>query len=519
MLTQATAIATNRFGLGAKPGDAAWIGDDPAGWLESQIGPAIATARPAAGVRPKSADVLSEIRELRLVRQAAQAAQARPGAQQPAVDPAAIREFGQSIAENFQAQAGELYARAIASDAPFRGRLALFWANHFAVSAEKQPIGAIAGLYIDEAIRPNVTGNFRDLLRAAIQHPAMLLSLDNQTSIGPGSLLGSRANRGNRRVGLNENLAREILELHTLGVDGGYTQDDVIEFSKALTGWSVGGQDEGAAARLSANQRATDRIESPVVVEIGLGNGGERRTPAMPGANQRALDGLRAIGDTGEPGEFTFRDAVHEPGSKTILGRSFGEGGVDEAEAVLDFLAGRPETARFLATKLARHFVADAPPEALVAKLAETYLDNDGELAPVYSALIRADESWREPLAKYKTPQDYLISAYRALGQAPLPNQVVQLATQLGQRPMTPGSPAGWPDIADHWTSGDALLKRIEWSTTVGTSIGDRIDAVARLDEILGEIAGTATRNGVRRAESGAQAIALLLAAPEFQRR
>ena len=485
MLTQATAIATNRFGTGARPGDAERIGDDPAGWLDSQIGPA--ALQPSAGTRPRSAEVLTEVRDLRLVRQAAQtarAAQTRPGNQQPGVDPAAIREFAQTIGEHYQFQASALYTTAIASDAPFRERLALFWANHFAVSADKQPIGAIAGLYIDEAIRPNLAGNFRDLLRAAIAHPAMLLYLDNQTSIGPTSLLGSRANRNDRRAGLNENLAREILELHTLGVDGGYTQDDVIEFSKALTGWSVGGQGDGNAARLGA-----------MASRLGVAS------------------------DPGEPGAFAFRGAVHEPGSKTILGRRFGENGVEEAEAVLDFLAARPETARFLATKLARHFVADTPPEALVARLTETYLDSDGELAPVYRALIRADESWRESLAKYKTPQDYLISAFRALGQAPQPNQVVALATQLGQRPMTPGSPAGWPDIAEHWTSGDALLKRIEWSTTLGSTVGDRIDAVARLDEVLGEIAGTATRNGVRRAESGAQAIALLFAAPEFQRR
>ena len=201
MLTLTTAIAANRFGIGARPGDAGRIGDDPAGWLESQIGPA--AAQPSAGTRPDSAEVLTEVRDLRLVRQAAQQAaqaaqtrqgdQTRPGnQQQPGVDPAAIREFAQTIGEHYQAQAGALYATAIASDAPFRERLALFWANHFAVSAEKQPIGAIAGLYIDEAIRPNLVGNFRDLLRAAIQHPAMLLYLDNHTSIGPGSLLGSR---------------------------------------------------------------------------------------------------------------------------------------------------------------------------------------------------------------------------------------------------------------------------------------------------------------------------------------
>jgi uncharacterized protein (DUF1800 family) len=478
MLTQQTAIATNRFGTGARAGDATRIGDDPAGWLEAQI--ARGPERAAPGTGPTSAQVLAEVGQLRLARQAAQS---RASGEPAQVDREAVREFGQYIAQSYQTQANALYANAITSDAPFRERLALFWGNHFAVSAEKQPIGAIAGLYVDEAIRPNLTGNFREMLRAAIQHPAMLLYLDNQTSIGPGSLLGSRANRGDRRAGLNENLAREIMELHTLGVDGGYTQDDVIEFSKVLTGWSVG-QAEGEAARL--------------------------------GALAGRLGGAR---EAGEPGEFTFRGVVHEPGSKTILGQRFGEGGVDEGEAVLDFLARRPETARFLATKLARHFVADAPPPALVETLAKTYLDGDGELAPVYRELIRANESWREGLAKYKTPQDYLISVFRALGQPPPANQTVALATQLGQRPMTPGSPAGWPDIADNWTSGDALLKRIEWSTTLGATVGDRIDAVARLDEVLGEIAGEATRNGVRRAESGAQAIALLFAAPEFQRR
>ena len=479
MLTLKTAIATNRFGIGARPGDANRVGDDPAGWLEAQID--LPTPRAPGNVRPASADVLVQTSELRLARQAAQS---RASGEPVAVDRESVVEFGQFINQSYQAQANQLYADAIASDAPFRERLVLFWANHFAVSAEKQPIGAIAGHYRNEALRPNVAGNFRDLLRAAIQHPAMLLYLDNQQSIGPGSLLGSRANRNDRRTGLNENLAREILELHTLGVDGGYTQDDVIEFSKVITGWSVGGQPEGNPARLGA---MAGRLGGPA--------------------------------DNGRPGEFAFRGALHEPGSKTILGKRFNEDGVEEGEAVLDFLAGRPETARFLATKLARHFVADSPPEALVDTLAKTYLDNDGQLAPVYRALIKSDESWREPLAKYKSPQEFLISTWRALGTTPPPNQVVQLATQLGQRPMTPGSPAGWPDIADHWASGDSLLKRVEFATTFSATIGDRVDAAARLDEILGDVAGTPTRNGVRRAESGAQAIALLFASPEFQRR
>jgi uncharacterized protein (DUF1800 family) len=312
----------------------------------------------------------------------------------------------------------------------------------------------------------------------------MLLYLDNIQSIGPNSFLGRRATR-NRNAGLNDNLAREILELHTLGVDGGYTQDDVIEFAKALTGWSIGGQGPGAESGLRA-------VAGRVVAAL----------------------------DPSEPGQFAFREIIHEPGAKRILGQRFAESGVGETESVLGFLAQQPQTARFLATKLARHFVADEPPAALVDRLAQTYLDNDGELAPVYRELVRSEEAWREPLAKFKTPEDFLISSYRALDQRQQrPQQLIATATQLGQRPLTPGSPAGWPDIAAHWMSGDALLKRVEIATTLGNSIGDRIDATAHVGEILGAVASDSTRTGISRAESGAQAIALLLAAPEFQRR
>jgi uncharacterized protein (DUF1800 family) len=424
--------------------------------------------------------VLESVNELRLTRQAIRSAVSN---EPIAVDPDSIREFTRFIAEAYRSQAMSGFAEAIATDSPFHERLVQFWENHFAVSADKQPIGAIAGLYRDEAIRPHVTGNFRALLTAATRHPAMLLYLDNGQSIGPNSPVGRRASRNRKRnAGLNENLAREILELHTLGVDGGYTQDDVIALSKALTGWSVGGAGAG------------DRM----------------------GAMLRRFGGNT---DAGAPGEFTFRAGVHEPGSKRILGQRFREGGVDEAEAVLGFLAGQPQTARFIATKLARHFVADEPPPGLVDRLAKTWLDNDGALTPVYRALIHAPESWAGTLTKFKTPQDYLISAFRALGTREPPENIVALATQLGQRPLTPGSPAGWPDIADHWNAGDALLKRIEVAARVGSRVGDRIDAIALLDDVLGEVAGTATRQGIGRAESGAQAMTLLLSAPEFQRR
>jgi uncharacterized protein (DUF1800 family) len=297
--------------------------------------------------------------------------------------------------------------------------------------------------------------------------------------MGPGSQAATvvRRNRG-RELGLNENLAREILELHTLGVDGGYTQADVAEFAKVLTGWSVGGT---------------------------LGEG------------RAAL--ARLGGDGGRPGEFHFRAAIHEPGDKTILGVRYRERGVEEGEDVLRALSLHPKTASHLATKLARHFVADDPPAKLVERMASAYLDSDGELASVYRALIEAKESWREPLAKFKTPHDFAISTYRLLGFVPENLQpVTAFLTQAGQRPYTPGSPAGWPDTAASWNGGDALLKRVEFAAAAGRRIGDRIDPTTRAGEALGAL-GEHTTMSIRGAESGAQGLTLLLASPEFQRR
>ena len=272
--------------------------------------------------------------------------------------------------------------------------------------------------------------------------------------------------------------------MHTLGVDGGYTQADVTEFAKVLTGWSIGG---------AIGQRGL------------AGNAGARRP---------------AFADGGDPGEFHFRAQMHEPGDKTVLGKRYKERGIEEGEEVLKTLALHPSTARHLATKLARHFVADEPPVKLVERLSDVYLRNDGELMPVYRALIAAEESWREPLAKYKTPQDFVLSAYRAMGRAPDNlQQITGFLTQLGQRPYTPGSPAGWPDTAANWDGGDALLKRIEWAGAVGRTVGDRVDPVPLADAVLGAVAGEHTRASLRGAESAGQGLALLLAAPEFQRR
>jgi uncharacterized protein (DUF1800 family) len=212
---------------------------------------------------------------------------------------------------------------------------------------------------------------------------------------------------------------------------------------------------------------------------------------------------------------------MHEPGDKVVLGKTYKESGVAEGEQVLASLARSAATAKHLATKLARHFVADDPPDALVARLADTYLKHDGELAPVYRELIRADESWRQPLAKYKTPNDFVISTFRALDHVPDNlQQITGFLNELGQRPFTPGSPAGWPDTAASWDGGDALLKRIEWSGAVGKRVGGGkgFDVGQLASSVMGPVSD-ATLASIRGATDSGQALALLISAPEFQRR
>lgn len=462
-----TAIAANRFGLGARPGDLQRIDANPRQWLLDQLDGPPQLARDLRNL-PDSASVLVEVlalrREQREVRDAANDAPA----------PDVVQQYGQVARRHYIEQTNARYRAAAASDYPFHERLVHFWSNHFAVSADKQPMPTIAGLYENEAIRPNVAGNFADLLLACEQHPAMITYLDNQRSIGPNSTLGRRANRFQRQrnIGLNENLAREILELHTLGVDGGYTQDDVTTFAKIITGWSIGGAAE----------------------------------------NGRFADG--------EPGTFEFRALIHEPGNHAVLGKTYRDDGVRQGEAVLRDLAMHPSTARFVSEKLARHFVADEPPQALVDRLAATWLENDAELRPVYEALIDADEAWQAPFAKYKSPHDFVISSLRAFDHVPGDSRFIIGALDLmGQTPFRPGSPAGWPDTAAEWGGADALYKRVEWSNSVARLVGSRVNPVDLGDAVLGPAFDAETRKAISRAESNVQGITLLLASPDFQRR
>jgi uncharacterized protein (DUF1800 family) len=360
---------------------------------------------------------------------------------------------------------------------PFAERLVHFWSNHFAVSADKGAVYGVAGTLENEAVRPHVGGRFVDLLTAVEQHPAMIAFLDNQASVGKDSNAARAAARRltfadtpKRQFGINENLAREILELHTLGVDGGYSQSDVTTFAQILTGWSIGG--------------GTGRLAG------------------------------------GSPGRFYFRENLHEPGPKTFLGKTYYEEGQRQGEAVLADLARRPATAHFIATKLVRHFVADDPPPAAVDRVARAFLKSGGDLPQVYGALIESPEAWDPEARKFKTPEDFVFSAYRSLDFAPREaEEVVHSFDLLGQRQYTPGSPAGWPDTSKSWDGSDALMHRVLWASRVAAKYERGLDPVDLAASSLGSYAREDTVTSLRRAASSKQALALLLMSPEFQRR
>jgi uncharacterized protein (DUF1800 family) len=472
------AIAVNRFGLGARPGELAEVEKDPPAWLAKQLHgtPPVLTGEglePSSEILKKALQLRRELGEMRREAKKTGAGNARAAA-------AAIK-MAITSRPVYVDEAVARFSHAVTTDRPFLERITQFWSNHFAVSVDKIAVLGLAGAMEREAIRPNVTGSFSRMLLAVEKHPAMLLYLDNQTSIGPNSraarLLEKRGNSGERKVDINENLAREILELHTLGVNGGYTQGDVTTFAKAITGWSIGGEPQGRR-----------------LARLGI--------------------------DTGRPGEFFFREEFHEPGAKRLLGRSYGEDGLRQGESVLEDLALRPETARHISTKLARHFIADEPPKAVVERMTHAWLESRGKLTKVYQALLDSPEALSEPLAKFKTPADYIYSSYRALG-LPLRDKrrTLQAFEALGQRNLQPGSPAGWPDTSADWDGSSALLKRIAWADAVAQRMGDARNARELAPQLLGATLSGDTSKAIARAASGAQALTLLLASPEFMRR
>jgi len=515
MSLQDAAIAANRFGLGARPGELKAIAGDPRGWLKAQLTPEKALPAPLAAL-PDTQDDLTAFRRWIVASGLIKSVGAyqdamKPGAPHPADGMAAMNRQGAApapaaqdegyaaalsgqpqvlkvddpgftVEKSFIAWFGPRYVQAVkaridvaaTTERPFFERLVHFWGNHFTVSSAKPETQAMPPSFERDVARRHAADNFHAMLLASTQHPGMLIYLDNFVSVGPNSLLVRHpmlmpAAYRERLKGLNENLAREILELHTLGVRSGYTQDDVTTFAKVITGWTV--KPEGHAG--------------------------------------------------GETGLFNFVGALHEPGAKTVLGQAYPQDGVEQGEAVLRALARHPATARFVATKLVRHFVADAPPPRAVDAIATTFQKADGDLAAVCAALVDLPEAWTPAPAKVKPPEDYLVSTVRGLGGPQLNGvQLTALFSRMGQRPYFAAGPNGWSDIGADWIGPDAVWKRLEFAHAVGQGMASAgLNPLAVGDDILGPQMSPATRDAVGRAESPAQGLALLLVSPEFQRR
>lgn len=475
MPSPASSVATalNRFGLGARPDATAPV--SPRRWLMDQFDHYVALPPALAGLPDAGVLVKGWLMEQRAIRELAMAAPRPAGVApgQSAARMAARRSFVQDVQALYRQGVQARVQVALDTPAPFVERLVYFWSNHFCLSADNPQVAAFAAAFERDAIRPHVLGRFADMLSAVEHHPGMLIYLNQVQSIGPGSPAARRAAVRNpdRRAGLNENLAREIMELHTLGVRSGYTQQDVTEFARSLTGWTVDG----------------------------VGPGGRV--------------------DDGNPDDFIFRPQLHEPGARTIMGRRYAQPGEGQARAALADFARARQPATHVATKLARHFAGDDPPPALAARLADTFERSDGDLPSVYRTLIDSPEPWSAP-PKFKSPWDWIISAQRGMGaQQTGQMQLAPMLAQLGQPVWRPGSPAGWDDSTAAWAAPDALLRRVELAARLAAAVADRFDARALLPRLLPAASDPHTAAEIGRAESPAAALALLLVSPDFLRR
>ena len=473
-----TALALSRFGLGAGTDGVAAVSGD----IRERLKAEIASGAPTLPALRASPDILVDVYQYQAAKQAerqamktapapapvpvpappatdmtAMAPQPAPKPQKPGAD------LDNLIRQSLLAEIDGRFNGTVKSpEIGFNERMVMFWMNHFAVSTKKsQPVEATTGAYEREAIRPHVFGRFYDLLVAVETHPSMLLYLDNEQSIGP----HSQANKNGKR-GLNENLAREIMELHTLGVGSGYSQSDVTAFARVITGWGVNRNDKN-----------------------------------------------------GPPGTFVFNARAHEPGAQEVMGRAYAQDGVDQGKAVLADLARHPATARHIAFKLARHFVADTPPPALVSRLSDTFLKSDGDLAAVSQALINAPEAWTPQRQKIRSPLEYLCAAIRATGATLKPNAITTALNAMGEPLWQPAGPNGFPDTADAWASPESLSTRLDFVNGLALAADPSVDPRQFAESRLGALLSDHTREAVARAESHAQGLSLAFLSPEFMRR
>jgi len=519
--SQAGLVALNRFGFGARggaSGDFVNAASDPRGFVKAELNrpngallevpgllstPALGQAvfayqfeiqqardaaaksgapKPAPDATPAqpAADAKTQRRNLSLNSIAMDSSAKAPAIQAPengstnasmvpieAMQPNAPKPPPQPlniIQKTYRTEALARLQRAVIADCGFVERLVVFWSNHFCISANKGELARMwAGSFEREAIRPYVLGRFSDMLKAVEQHPAMLFFLDNQQSLGPDSRAGQ-----NRKRGLNENLAREIMELHTLGVGGGYSQDDVTSLARIITGWTFAGRQ----------------------------------------------------GQLGSPGSFVFNANAHQPGAHRLLGKTYENNGVAQGEAALADIARHPSTAKFIATKFARHFVADDPPPALVTRLQDVFGKSDGDLRALTSALLDSDEAWQAPLTKVRSPYEFLVATGRLLARIPDdPGLYLGSLNLLGQPLWSPAGPNGFPDTNAAWAAPEGMKLRLDISAQVASRLANNLDPRDLLELAAADAASPETRRTIERAESRQQALALLLMSPEFQRR
>lgn len=472
--TPTAVIALRRFGLGARPGELARIAADPRGALLATL------LQPKAALlddldldtsETLMANVQLANEQRKLQREAAQDAMREaknvpfPGSRtKPAAGDATMAKPGRLRGEIYQLEAAVRFERLVTTETALLERLVMFWSNHFCVSIAKGPVRAIAGAFEREAIRPHVLGRFADMLVAVERHPAMLIYLDNQLSIGPNSVAGR-----NRDKGLNENLAREILELHTLGVDGGYGQMDVTNLARIIAGWSVSGLNH----------------------------------PSEP------------------PGRFVYLPQRREPGEWPVAGRTYRNTGSETGIEVLQDLARHPSTARNIARRLARAFVSENAPPSLVGRLEETFRRTDGDLGELARTLVRSEEAWAETRPKVVPPNDFLISLVRGLPmtERPRSQEIVRLSNQLGQPLWNVPSPKGWPDDDLAWASPSAMRERLRIAEMAAQRVPRDVDARALAGDLFGASLSGATRDAIARSETHEQGLVLLAMSTEFQRR
>lgn len=441
-------IAVNRFGYGAIANDLQHATLDPVIWVKQQLQPVTFDD----GL-PHSSFMIAEHERYREYRKLLQ---------EDSTNASSKAMFNKEQARKTVRQLSlASLKQAIKSPHSVSWRLLDFFSNHFSVSATGRLMTGLAPTLEREAIASNLLGTFEDMLLAVEQHPAMIIYLNNEQSVGPNSKISKKR----QSKGLNENLAREILELHTLGVNGGYQQTDVIELAKGVSGWSI--------------DKSTND----------------------------------------DSAGFRFRKNAHEPGTRTLLGKRYSQTGITQGQMMLSALANHPQTIAHICRKIACHFVSETPDDKLLVSMHNAWKATNGSIKAIMHTMFESEYAWLTSPQKFKTPREFIISTYRSLGTELVKDNILLSGIRmLGQQPFKAGTPAGYSDKIDDWLGANALVSRIDWIYRL-TGTLKHVNAENLMNNTLGLIPNHPTYLSVIRAESRHQALALLFLSPEFLRR